>query len=137
MPLARIEQAADAIAQHRPTVFNAGNGLCQTGTPVIQIGRAIACLIAVTGNLGVPGGHALLGPPRDLRANGDMFDADCLPEAVRASKLGADRLPFLGRGYAAIDDAVAAAWYGRHHTPSRATTACGSPRALRPASCAR
>lgn len=118
-----IAQAAALIGSARPTVFNAGNGLCQTGTPVIQIGRAIACLIAATGNLGVPGGHALLGPPRDLRANGDMFDADRLPEAVRASKLGAERLPFLGHGHAAIDAAVAAAWHGRRHTMSWTATA--------------
>ena len=75
VPLARIEQAAALVAARHPAVFNAGNGLCQSGTPVVQVGRAIACLVALTGNLGVPGGHALLGPPRDLRANGAMLDA--------------------------------------------------------------
>ncbi|MGE3773268.1 MAG: molybdopterin-dependent oxidoreductase [Gammaproteobacteria bacterium] len=123
VPLPLIERTANCITSPGPTVFNAGNGLCQTGTPVIQIGRAIACLVALTGNLGVPGGHALLGPPRDLRANGDMLDADLLPEAVRAAKLGAERLPFLGRGYAAIDAAVAAAWHDRHHTLAWMATA--------------
>ncbi len=123
VPLPLVEAAATRIAHAGPTVFNAGNGLCQTGAPVIQIGRAIACLVALTGNLGVPGGHALLGPPRDLRANGDMLDADRLPEAVRATKLGAERLPFLGHGHAAIDAAVAAAWHGRRHTLSWMATA--------------
>lgn len=118
-----IRAVASCIAASRPTVFNAGNGLCQGGTAAIQIGRALACLIAITGNLGVVGGHALLGPPRDLRANGDMLDAGLLPEAVRAERLGGRELPFLGAGYAVLDAAVAAAWYGRRHTMSWMATA--------------
>jgi thiosulfate reductase/polysulfide reductase chain A len=121
--LGQLALAASLLGGQRPTVINAGNGLCQTGAPVLQIGRSIACLVALTGNLGVPGGHAVLGPPRDLRANGDMLDAGLLPEAVRASKLGAERYPFLGAGYPAIDAALAAAWHGHHHQLSWTATA--------------
>ena len=123
VPLARLQDAAALIGRSRPTVFNAGNGLCQTGAPVIQIGRAIACLVAVTGNLGVPGGHALLGPPRDMLANGDMLDAAALPEAERARRVGAERYPFLGHGYRGLDDAMAAAWHGRQHSLNWIATA--------------
>ena len=123
VPADELEKAADIIGRTRPMVINAGNGLCQTGAPVIQIGRAIACLIALTGNLNVAGGHALTGPPRDMRANGDMLDAGLLPEALRASRLGGERFPFLGHGYAAIDAAVAAAWHGHRHSLSWLATA--------------
>lgn len=121
--LAQLALAAGLIGAQRPTVFNAGNGLCQTGAPVIQIGRAIACLVALTGNLGLHGGHALLGPPRDLRANGDMFDAGMLSEEVRAHKLGGETYPFLGAGHRAVDAAVAAAWHGHRHQLSWTATA--------------
>jgi thiosulfate reductase/polysulfide reductase chain A len=121
--LGPLALAASLIGGQRPTVFNAGNGLCQTGAPVIQIGRAIACLVALTGNLGVAGGHALLGPPRDMRANGSMLDAEMLPDEVRAHKLGAGSYPFLGAGHAAIDAALASAWHGHRHQLSWTATA--------------
>ena len=99
-----------------PTVLNAGNGLCQSGRPVLDTARAIANLIAVSGNLGRAGAHQLAGPPRDLRANGQLLDADHLAPAQRAKRLGAERFPFIGAGYQDVDDAVAAAWHGHRHS---------------------
>lgn len=120
---AQLRDAAARFAAAQPAIINAGNGLCQSGTPAVQIGRAIACLIAVTGNLGIAGGHALGGPPRDLRANGEMFDASLLPESARCERLGAATLPYLGAGYRALDDAMAAAWHGRRDILSWIATA--------------
>lgn len=56
VPLDALVRVADHVSAGLPTVFNAGNGLCQSGTPALQTGRAIACLIALTGNLGRTGG---------------------------------------------------------------------------------
>ena len=123
VPVERIEQAARLMGELRPMVINAGNGLCQSGAPSVQIGRAIACLIAVTGNLGVVGGHAMGGPPRDLRANGAMLDAGLLSESARAERLGAEHYAYLGAGYAAVDEMIAQAWYGHRHTLSWLATA--------------
>ena len=118
-----LENVAELLACHGPTVINAGNGLCQSGTPAVQTARAIANLIAITGNLGRTGGHGLAGPPRDVRANGMMLDADRLAPAQRAKRLGAERFPFIGAGYDQVDEAIASAWYGQRHTMSWIATA--------------
>ncbi len=120
---AQIASAATQITDHSPCVFNAGNGLCQSGTAALQLSRAVACLVALTGSLGVPGGHHLAGPPRDIRANGSMFDSSLLPQVARAERLGAERYPWLGSGYAAADRAIAQAWYGQTDTMSWYQTA--------------
>ena len=118
-----IIEVAQAIACHGPTVINAGNGLCQSGTPAMHTARAIANLIAITGNLGRAGGHGLAGPPRDIRGNGLMLDADALSHAQHAKRLGGDRFPFIGQGYHDVDRAVASAWHGHHHGLSWVATA--------------
>ncbi|MCC6710339.1 MAG: molybdopterin-dependent oxidoreductase [Gammaproteobacteria bacterium] len=118
-----IVNVAQAIAGPGPTVINAGNGLCQSGTPAMHTARAVANLIALSGNLGRSGGHALAGPPRDIRANGLMLDADQLPRAQHAKRLGGDRFPFLGHGYFDVDDAIASAWHGHRHALSWIATA--------------
>ncbi len=123
VPVNALVEVADAIAAGGPTVFNAGNGLCQSGTPALQTGRAIACLIAITGNLDRAGGHTIGGPPRDIRANGLMLDADQLSTAQRSKRLGAAHFPYLGDGYGDVDRAVAQAWHGHAHTMSWMATA--------------
>ena len=123
LAVADIVCVAQAIACLGPTVINAGNGLCQSGTPALQTARAIAILIAVTGNLGRAGGHALAGPPHDIRANGLLLDVDALSPAQHAKRLGAERFPFLGAGYHDVDRAVAAAWHGHRHAMSWIATA--------------
>ena len=123
LALSDIVAVAEAIACHSPTVINAGNGLCQSGTPALQTARAIANLVAVTGNLGRVGGHGLAGPPHDIRGNGLMLDADALSLTQNAKRLGAERFPFLGAGYHDVDRAVAAAWHGHRHAMSWIATA--------------
>jgi thiosulfate reductase/polysulfide reductase chain A len=118
-----ITGVAEAIGCHGPTVINAGNGLCQSGTPALHTARAIANLIAISGSLGRAGAHQLAGPPRDIRANGLMLDADHLPPAQQAKRLGADRFAFLGHGYRDVDAAMASAWHGHRHALSWIATA--------------
>jgi anaerobic selenocysteine-containing dehydrogenase len=118
-----IGRVASLIATSGATLINAGNGLCQNGTPALDIGRAIANLIAVTGNLGRAGAHQLAGPPRDIVANGMMLDADHLGPTQRAKRLGGARFAFVGSGYAAADASVARAWFGQRHTMSWMATA--------------
>jgi thiosulfate reductase/polysulfide reductase chain A len=118
-----LETLATTLLTSGPTVFHAGNGLCQGGRSALQLGRAIACLIALTRNAGIPGGHALGGPPRDLPANGELFDAGLLSDEMRRERLGAEHLPFLGDGYVELDHVLARHWHGRHHLLSWIATA--------------
>ena len=118
VPIEKINDAAEMIATQTPSLINAGNGLCQSGTVAVQTGRAVACLVAITGNLGIEGGHALGGPPRDIVSNGMMLNADDLDAAQRAKRLGAERYAYLGSGYDDVNANVAKAWYGNQHVMS-------------------
>ncbi|MBI5615870.1 MAG: molybdopterin-dependent oxidoreductase [Gammaproteobacteria bacterium] len=113
VPAADIVAAAEMIAANRPGIIHAGNGVCQSGSPATQTGRAIACLVALSGNLDVPGGHAIAGPPRDVIANGAAIAVGALDPVQRAKRLGGDRYPFIGAGHADVDAALARRWYGQ------------------------
>jgi anaerobic selenocysteine-containing dehydrogenase len=65
----------------------------------------------------------MAGPPRYLRGNGSMLDAERLPREQAAKRLGAERFPYLGAGYDDVDAAVGAAWYGQRHVMSWIRTA--------------
>lgn len=110
-----LTEAARLYATNGPAIVHGGNGLCQSGTMAVQSGRALACLVAITGNLDVPGGHSLAGPPRDLVANGDAVLSDALPKSQRAKRLGAQTFPHIGPGYGELDEAMSAAWHGKKH----------------------
>ncbi len=56
VPASLIEEVARAYATRKPAVLEEGNGLDQH-TNVVQTTRVLAILRALTGNLGVPGGH--------------------------------------------------------------------------------
>lgn len=115
LPAEQISAAARLLATHGPAIIHAGNGLCQSGRSSVQSGRALACLIAVTGNLGRAGAHVLAGPPCDLKANGDAADIDALSAEQRAKRLGAETYPYLGKGFQALDAVMSPAWYGRRN----------------------
>jgi anaerobic selenocysteine-containing dehydrogenase len=123
LAVAQIEQVAQLLWEHRPAIVHAGNGICQSGRAAVQTGRALACLVAITGNLRVEGGHMLGGPPYSLVANGDACAAGALPAAQAAKRLGAERFPLLGSGFAALDEAMAPACHGRTGTLQWLTTA--------------
>jgi anaerobic selenocysteine-containing dehydrogenase len=118
VPEEQLTAAARMLATHRPAIVHGSNGLCQSGTMAVQAGRALACIVAITGNLGVEGGHNLAGPPQDIIANGEAIACDALPDEQRAKRLGADAYPFIGDGYADVNAAMARAWYGRRHSLS-------------------
>ena len=123
VPGQEIVAAARMIARDGPTLVHGGNGLCQSGTNAVQSARALACLIAITGNIGRDGAHALNGPPRDLVANGDAVLAPALSNIQREKRLGAETFAQLGRGYGALDEAMSGAWYGKRHVMSWLATA--------------
>jgi thiosulfate reductase/polysulfide reductase chain A len=109
-----IKIAAEMISAQTPTVFGGGNGLCQSGSTAVQQGRILACLIAITGNLGRSGGHPLLGPPRDILGNGDWTAPEAISKEQRAKVLGAGTYACIGPGYEQMDEAISRAWYGIH-----------------------
>jgi len=123
LPEMAIVEAARIFATNPPAIIAAGNGLCQIGANAVQAARALACLVAISGNLDRAGAHRLAGPPRQIVANGDAVLVDQLSPEQRAKRLGADRYGLLGEGYRAMDNAMAEAWYGQHHVGSWATTA--------------
>ena len=51
-----IVKSARMYACNSPALMVAGNGLCQIGLGAVQGSRALACLVAVTGNLNRKGG---------------------------------------------------------------------------------
>ena len=118
-----VRAAARMIASNGPAIIHGGNGLCQGGTTAVQAGRALACLVAITGNLGVDGAHALPGPPHDLIANGEAVLAEALSKSQREKRLGADRFAHLGSGYGDLDESMSRAWYGKRHLLSWLATA--------------
>nr|WP_281179998.1 molybdopterin-dependent oxidoreductase [Croceicoccus bisphenolivorans] len=117
-----IRAAGKILCEDGPTAFVAGNGLCQTGVRTVQHGRILACLVALTGNLERKGGQALLGPPRDILANGDFMARDALDIAQRAKALGAEHFASIAH-YDQIDETVARAWYGKRGIPHWLSTA--------------
>jgi len=113
VPEARILAAARLYCDCSPALIHGGNGLCQTGPSAVQAARAIACLVAISGNLETPGAHALAGPPTRVVANGEALRTDALSPEMRARRLGAEVYPFLGEGFTVLDAAMQRAWYGK------------------------
>src|SRR3989454_12546275 len=68
IPAARIEALARRYATTRPATIVIGGSSMYKGANGAQAGRAIACLPALTGNLGVPGGG--FGPRHGSSSHG-------------------------------------------------------------------
>src|SRR5262249_35785970 len=119
----RIIDAARSLATNGPMIVHGGNGLCQSGSMAVQSGRALACLIAITGNIGIDGGHQLSGPPRDIISNGDAVLVHALSAVQREKRLGAHMFPSIGAGYCDLDRGMSRAWYGKRHLLSWLATA--------------
>ena len=115
IPKDLLVKAARLFAKDQPAILNSGNGVCQLGPTTLQSARAIACLVAISGNLDREGGHCLAGPPRQMVANGNVVEMDRLPEEQWRKRLGMDRFRLLGDGYKLLDAAMAPAWHGKHH----------------------
>src|SRR5438128_2692901 len=71
IPAARIEALARRYATTRPATIVIGGSSMYKGANGAQAGRAIACLPALTGNLGVPGGG--FGPRHGSSSHGQAL----------------------------------------------------------------
>lgn len=115
IPAEQIVSAARMFALSGPAVIHGGAaGLSQRGPGSVQTSRALACLIAITGNIR-PGAHQLLGPPRDIVANGRAVACDALSAGQRAKRIGGDVYPAIGTGHSDLAKAVARVWHGDTH----------------------
>jgi thiosulfate reductase/polysulfide reductase chain A len=124
LPESLIVESARMFAANGPAILGPGNGLCQVGATSVQAARALACIVAITGNLNRRGGHMVIGPPRKIVSNGDAVLVDRLPDAQRDKRLGADRFTLLGGpGYRLFADALGRAWFGQRHIFSIFTSA--------------
>jgi len=124
VPEAMIVESARMFAQSGPAILGPGNGLCQVGATAVQAARALACIVAITGNLNRPGGHIAMGPPRKIVSNGDAILMDRLSDGQRDKRLGGDRFTLLGGdGYRLFADAIGRGWFGQRHLFSIFTSA--------------
>jgi thiosulfate reductase/polysulfide reductase chain A len=124
VPESLIVESARRFANSGPAILGPGNGLCQIGATSVQAARALASIVAITGNLNRRGGHMVIGPPRKIVANGDAVLMDRLPDTQRDKRLGGDRFTLLnGDGYRQFAAALGRAWFGHRHAFSIFTSA--------------
>jgi anaerobic selenocysteine-containing dehydrogenase len=88
-----IVQAARAYATNGPASYRGNNGVTQHSNST-QTARAFAALIAITGNIDIPGGNRLPQPPAfGFGALSEAFRATRVLREVEERTLGADRFP--------------------------------------------
>ncbi|MFQ5875064.1 MAG: molybdopterin-dependent oxidoreductase, partial [Dehalococcoidia bacterium] len=88
-----IVQAARTYAGNGPASYRGNLGLGQHSNST-QAARAFAALIAITGNIDVPGGNRLPEPPPAGFVVVDRaVESACVPMEVEKQTLGADRFP--------------------------------------------
>lgn len=93
-----IREAARTLARSKPACILWGNGI-DTSVNAFQTGRAVLLLLAVTGNLDVPGGMVQWVSPKRLRSKSPLENHDVLGEQFlspeqKARMIGAGRFPF-------------------------------------------
>jgi hypothetical protein len=78
VPAELIRQAARAYAAAKPAAIQWGNPI-EHNTQTFETTRALICLMAITGNLDVPGGNV---DPRDPKMLGlaPLVRADLIPD---------------------------------------------------------
>jgi len=117
VPAEKIAQAARWYSTLRPATSSSYVGIDQTSNSVAAL-QARFALMAITGNLDVPGGD-FGRPPTPLyigEAGVEMYDS--LPIEQKRKQLGADRYPLLSwHGYEAIQENVSRV-FGRRMTSS-------------------
>ncbi len=88
-----IVQAARVYATNGPASYRGNIGVCQHSNST-QAARAFAALIAITGNIDVPGGNRLPEwPSFGFGALSQAFRDSQLPREVEEQTLGTDRFP--------------------------------------------
>jgi anaerobic selenocysteine-containing dehydrogenase len=98
VPASAIRAAARAFAMTKPGVVIWGNGL-DMSVSSFQAGRAALLLMAVTGNLDVPGGMVRYVPPAGVRSKSPQVDKGVLglqflAPGQKEKMIGAGRFPF-------------------------------------------
>jgi anaerobic selenocysteine-containing dehydrogenase len=94
----RLRSAARAFASARPACVLWGNGIDMSAN-AFQTARAVLLLMAITGNLDVPGGMVRWVPPEGIRVKSPMVDRSVggdqfLTPEQKAKMIGAGRFPF-------------------------------------------
>ncbi len=98
VPAETVRAAARAFATARPACVLWGNGI-DMSVNAFQTARALLLLMAVTGNLDVPGGMVQWVPPADLRVKSPFVDRGIIGEQFltpeqKAKMIGGRRFPF-------------------------------------------
>jgi anaerobic selenocysteine-containing dehydrogenase len=88
-----IVKVARTYATNGPASYRGNIGVCQHSNST-QAARAFAALIAITGNIDVPGGNRLPEPPTiGFNALGKAMVSSRVPKEVEEKTLGTDRFP--------------------------------------------
>jgi anaerobic selenocysteine-containing dehydrogenase len=95
---ADIREAAGTFARTSPACVLWGNGI-DMSTNAFQTGRALLILMAITGNLDIPGGMVHWVPPKEVRAKSPQIDRrvtgiQFLSQEQKAKMIGAGLFPF-------------------------------------------
>lgn len=90
----QIREAARLFAQSKPAVIQWGVAIEQQNTSA-DANRALLALLAITGNIDVPGGQVLFSPP-NIRTVSEFGAHKILSQTQRAKRLGADRFRLAG-----------------------------------------
>ncbi len=98
VPAHDVADAARAFCRSIPSCVLWGNGI-DMSVNAFQTGRALLILMAVTGNLDVPGGMVRWLPPEGVRVKSPLLDphvagVQFLSAEQRAKVIGAGRFPF-------------------------------------------
>ena len=98
VPAGAIRDAARAFSQSAPACVIWGNGI-DMSVNAFQTGRALLILMAITGNLDVPGGMVHWVPPKEVRVKSPQIDRrvagiQFLSPEQKAKMIGAGRFPF-------------------------------------------
>ncbi len=104
VPEEKIRQAARLYAQTKPACMHWGVPIEQ-GINCTDNDRILVDLMAITGNLDVPGGNVFFVPP-PVRTLSDFALHRELPEEQRAKRLGADTFKLAGRVTISVPKAV-------------------------------
>jgi len=95
VPAAAIRGAARAYAGTKPSCITRCVTVDQTADSV-QTCRALSILMAITGNIDIPGGNVLVSGRGEISQNSHEFIlASRLPAEVQKQRIGFDRFPLL------------------------------------------
>jgi thiosulfate reductase/polysulfide reductase chain A len=108
IPVGTIVESARIFATSKPAVILGGVGTDQIGFNATRVEQAAACVMAITGNIDIPGGKSIpmypgieIGGKYPLR-DSDMELSDKLPEEQKAKHIGGERFKLMGySGYEA------------------------------------